>query len=267
MKAITHELEDAAGERTAALVAWKELVGRLEPAEADGLETEVRTHAVRFNAALRTETDSRLQGDLDAARRDLAARGDRVSASARDLAERADALDREAEEASTALAEHLVEAGIDPALPAADIAVALGRERMDAARRRRERESLRPRAEVAEERAALVAEVAERERPGWAGSPMPPPPPAGTSLLRRRRAEVMKKLAAGLAASVDHGPSVPLVLDEPLVGLDGDGLREWLDAIVDRQGQTLYLTEDPAVAAWARSSTAGDRMALIAFSD
>jgi hypothetical protein len=152
-------------------------------------------------------------------------------------------------------------------MPAAEIAVALGRERMDAARRGRERKTLRPRAEVEEEHAALAVEVAERERPGWVGSPMPPPPPAGTSLLRRRRAEVMKKLAAGLADSVDHGPSVPLVLDEPLAGLEGDALTEWLDAIVDRQGQTVYLTEDPAVAAWARASTAGDRMALIAFSD
>ena len=207
-------------------------------------------HAVRFNAALRTETDSRLQGDLDAARRDARRpqrprRGPRPATSPNGPT-RSTAKPRRP---STTLAAHLVEAGIDPALPAADIAVALGRERMDAARRGRERTSLRPRAEVEEERAALVAEVADRERPGWAGSPMPPPPPAGTSLLRRRHAEVMKKFAAGLAESVDHGPSVPLVLDEPLAGLAGDALTEWLDAIVDRQGQTLYLTEDPAVAA------------------
>ena len=125
----------------------------------------------------------------------------------------------------------LVESGIDPALPATDIAVQLGRMRSDATRRARERAALRARPEVEAEYAELTAEVADRERPGWAGTAMPPPPPAGTSLLRRRRAEVMKQIVAGQTESVDRGPDVPLVLDEPLAQLSGEALTEWLDAI------------------------------------
>ena len=49
MESITRDLEEAARERTAALPGWKELVGRLEPSEADGLEAEIPLHAVRFN--------------------------------------------------------------------------------------------------------------------------------------------------------------------------------------------------------------------------
>ena len=267
MESITRELEEAARERTAALVGWKELVGRLEPSEADGLEAEIRAHAVRFNTALRTEADTRIQGDLDAARTDLAARRDRLAASVGDLTDRAGTLDREAETAAADLASRLAESGIDPALPATDIAVQLGRIRSDATRRGRERAALRARPDVEAEYAELIAEVADRERPGWAGTTMPPPPPAGTSLLRRRRAEVMKQVVAGQAESVDRGPDVPLVLDEPLAQLSGAALTEWLDAILDRTGQAVYLTDDPAVAAWARAHVDGDRLSLIAFGD
>ena len=125
----------------------------------------------------------------------------------------------------------------------------------------------RARPDVEAEYAELTAEVADRERPGWAGTAMPPPPPAGTSLLRRRRAEVMKQIVVGQTESVDRGPDVPLVLDEPLAQLSGEALSEWLDAIRDRPGQAVYLTDDPAVATWARAHADGDRISLIAFGD
>ena len=63
----------------------------------------------------------------------------------------------------------------------------------------------------------------------------------------------MKQIVAGQTESVDRGPDVPLVLDEPLAQLSGEALSEWLDAILDRPGQAVYLTDDPAVATWARS--------------
>ena len=114
MEEITRALEDTAREQTAALVAWKELVGRLDPSEADGLEAEIRVHTVRFNTALRTETDEKLQAELHAAEDDLAARNGRLADSARELTERATVLDQEAEIAAIDLIGRLAEQGIDP---------------------------------------------------------------------------------------------------------------------------------------------------------
>jgi hypothetical protein len=254
MEAVMHDLEDAARERTAALVAWKELVGRLEPSEADGLETEIRVHAVRFNTALRTQTDARLGGELEVARRDLGVRADRLAASGSELAERAGTLDQDASAAQAELTELLAASGADPA------------RRDEASRRQEQRTTLRARAEVEAEHAALVAEVTERERPGWAGTSVPPAPAAGTNLLRRRRAEVLRQIAAGLPTSLDAAVGdVPVVLDEPLAALAGEDLTSGLDRLLDEDRQVVYLTDDAAVAAWARSRSEADRLALIAF--
>jgi hypothetical protein len=266
MEVITQELEDAAREQTAALVGWKELVGRLDPSEADGLEAEIRVHAVRFNTALRTETDAKLRADLEEAEADLATRNSRLAESALDLTERADALDEEAESAAAELRARLSEQGIDPDQDHGAITVAVDDLRAGASRRGRERKALRPRVEIEAEHAALTAEVAERERPGWAGAALPPPPPAGSSLLRRRRGEVVRRLASRLPSAFEAGgPDVPLVLDEPLAGLEGTELTDALAEALDGGRQVVYLTEDPAVAAWARSRAAGDDLALIAF--
>jgi hypothetical protein len=265
MEEITHALEDAAREQTAALVAWKELVGRLDPSEADGLEAEIRVHAVRFNTALRTETDGKLQSELQAAEADLTARNGRLADSAHELMERASVLDQEAETAATELITRLTEQGIDVELDTDEIAVALDELRAAATQRGRERSALRPRSEVEAEHAALAAELAERERPGWAGAPLPPPPPAGSSLLRRRRGEVVRRIAATLPSSPEAGGAdVPLVLDEPLAGLADGELTDALARIGGSPRQVVYLTEDPAVAAWARTCPA-DQLALIAF--
>jgi hypothetical protein len=265
MEAITRALEDAAREQTAALIAWKELVGRLDPSEADGLEAEIRVHAVRFNTALRTETDEKLQGDLQDAEADLTARNGRLADSAHELTERAEALDEEAETAATELITRLTEQGIDVELDTAEIAAAVEQLRAAATRRGRERSALRPRSEVEEEHAALTAELAERERPGWAGAPLPPPPPAGSSLLRRRRGEVVRRIASALPSSPEAGGSdVPLVLDEPFTALADDELTDALARLDEPSRQVVYLTEDPAVAAWARTRSP-DQATLIAF--
>ncbi len=266
MEEITRALEDAAREQTAALVAWKELVGRLDPSEADGLEAEIRVHAVRFNTALRTETDEKLQAELHAAEDDLAARNGRLANSARELTERAAVLDQEAEVAAIDLIGRLAEQGIDPNQDTDAIAAGVAELRAAATRRGRERAALRPRSDIEAEHATLTAELAERERPGWVGAPLPPPPPAGSSLLRRRRSEVVRRIASTLSASPETGgPDVPLVLDEPLAGLSESELAEALARIEESPHQVVYLTEDPAVAAWARPRSAADQVALIAF--
>ncbi|MBV9950582.1 MAG: hypothetical protein JO291_01425, partial [Acidimicrobiia bacterium] len=257
MEEITHALEDAAREQTAALLAWKELVGRLDPSEADGLEAEIRVHAVRFNTSLRTETDEKLQADLRAAEADLAARNGRLADSARELTERAEVLDREAETAAIDLIARLTEQGIDPDQDTGAIAAAVDGLRGAATQRGRERSALRPRSEIEAEHAALTDELAERERPGWAGAPLPPPPPAGSSLLRRRRSEVVRRMAAMLPTSPEAGgPDLPLLLDEPLAGLAGDELTDALARTAASSRQVIYLTEDAGVATWARARSA-----------
>jgi hypothetical protein len=179
--------------------------------------------------------------------------------------QRAAVLDQEAEAAATELITRLTEQGIDVELDTAEIATAVEQLRAAATRRGRERSALRPRSEVEEEHAALTAELAERERPGWAGAPLPPPPPAGSSLLRRRRGEVVRRIASTLPSSPDAaGPDVPLVLDEPFAALADDELTDALAGLQDLPGQVVYLTEDPAVAAWARTCSP-DQATLIAF--
>ena len=157
MESITRELEEAARERTAALVAWKELVGRLEPSEADGLEAEIRAHAVRFNAALRTETDTRMQCDLDAARS-----GPRRPPRPPRRLDRGP--HRPGRRPSTVRPRRRPptsrpswsRAGSTPTLPAADIAVQLGRMRSDATRRA-----------AGASRAPVPARRSRRSTPSW----------------------------------------------------------------------------------------------------
>ena len=77
---------------------------------------------------------------------------------------------------------------------------------------------------------------------------------------------MVRRIAATLPASPQTGgPDVPLVLDEPLAGLSESELAEALDRIEESPRQVVYLTEDPAVAAWARPRSAADQVALIAF--
>jgi hypothetical protein len=95
---------------------------------------------------------------------------------------------------------------------------------------------------------------------------VPPAPPAGSSLLRRRRAEVVKRIAPGPGPSTEPAAGDgPLVLDEPLAELSGDELVAALDRLADDPRQVVYLTDDPAVADWARARSAGDRLTLMNF--
>jgi hypothetical protein len=51
-----------------------------------------------------------------------------------------------------------------------------------------------------------------------------------------------------------HGESLPLILDEPLEGVD-PAVKQWMLELVGRSAgmpQVVYLTDDPDVAAWAR---------------
>lgn len=58
--------------------------------------------------------------------------------------------------------------------------------------------------------------------------------------------------------------TLPLVLDEPLAGLDATEIWEVLEVLHRTGGrQVIYLTEDPEVAAWARANAASGGLAVL----
>lgn len=61
------------------------------------------------------------------------------------------------------------------------------------------------------------------------------------------------------------GESLPLILDEPLAGVDAS-VKQWMLELVGRSAgtpQVVYLTEDPDVAAWARMEAVAGHLAVI----
>jgi hypothetical protein len=74
-------------------------------------------------------------------------------------------------------------------------------------------------------------------------------------------------LAAVLAERLREeagGELLPLVLDEPLAGLDATQVWELLEVVRRTEGrQVIYLTEDPEVAAWARASATDGGLSVL----
>jgi hypothetical protein len=81
-------------------------------------------------------------------------------------------------------------------------------------------------------------------------------------------AELAEALMIRLADLREVGPdgeSFPLILDEPLVGIDLP-TKQWMLELVARTAgspQIVYLTEDPDVAAWARIEALAGQLAVI----
>jgi hypothetical protein len=61
------------------------------------------------------------------------------------------------------------------------------------------------------------------------------------------------------------GESLPLILDDPLVGVEA-GVKQWILELIGRSAgspQVVYLTSDPEVAAWARMEAIAGNLAVI----
>ena len=61
------------------------------------------------------------------------------------------------------------------------------------------------------------------------------------------------------------GESVPLIMDDPLVGIDA-GVKQWILELIGRSAgspQVIYLTADPDVAAWARLEAMAGHLAVL----
>jgi hypothetical protein len=91
---------------------------------------------------------------------------------------------------------------------------------------------------------------------------------AGPSLRGVEPADLAHALVARLAELRSAGPggqSLPLVLDEPLLGVD-PSIKQWMLELVGRSAgtpQVVYLTEDEDVAAWARMEAVAGHLAVI----
>src|SRR5579872_5016723 len=81
-------------------------------------------------------------------------------------------------------------------------------------------------------------------------------------------AEVAHWLAARFTALRKVGPageSLPLILDDPLLGIDA-GVKQWILELIGRSAgtpQVVYLTSDPDVAAWARVEAIAGHLAVL----
>ena len=81
-------------------------------------------------------------------------------------------------------------------------------------------------------------------------------------------AELAHWLAARFTALRRVGPageSLPLVLDDPLVGVDA-GVKQWVLELIGRSAgspQVVYLTADPDVAAWARLEAMAGHLSVL----
>jgi hypothetical protein len=81
-------------------------------------------------------------------------------------------------------------------------------------------------------------------------------------------ADLAQSLVARLA-DLRHagttGEALPLILDEPMVGVDG-AVKQWVLELVARSAgspQVVYLTEDPDIAAWARVEAIAGNLSVI----
>jgi hypothetical protein len=91
---------------------------------------------------------------------------------------------------------------------------------------------------------------------------------AGPSLRSVEPADLAHALVARLAELRHAGPggqSLPLVLDEPLIGVE-PSIKQWMLELIGRSAgtpQVVYLTEDEDVAAWARMEAVAGHLAVI----
>jgi hypothetical protein len=92
--------------------------------------------------------------------------------------------------------------------------------------------------------------------------------PGTVSLSTVEPAELAQALIVRLA-DLRHagagGESLPLILDEPLIGVDAS-VKQWMLELVGRSAglpQVLYLTNDPDVAAWARMEAIAGHLEII----
>jgi hypothetical protein len=101
---------------------------------------------------------------------------------------------------------------------------------------------------------ARIADLAEGREPA-------PAPVADRPLSVSDLASV---LSARLTEVAGAGEPLPLVLDEPLAGLDATQVWELLEVVRRSSGrQVIYLTEDPEVAAWARATAASGGLSVL----
>jgi hypothetical protein len=88
------------------------------------------------------------------------------------------------------------------------------------------------------------------------------------SLRAVEPADLAHALVARLAELRTAGPvgqSLPLILDEPLFGVDAS-IKQWMLELIGRSAgtpQVVYLTEDEDVAAWARMEAVAGHLAVI----
>jgi hypothetical protein len=81
-------------------------------------------------------------------------------------------------------------------------------------------------------------------------------------------AELAHWLAARFTALRRVGPageSMPLILDDPLVGVEA-GVKQWILELIGRSAgspQIVYMTSDPEVAAWARLEAMAGHLAVL----
>jgi hypothetical protein len=91
---------------------------------------------------------------------------------------------------------------------------------------------------------------------------------AGPSLRAVEPADLAHSLVTRLAELRNAGPggqSLPLILDEPLYGVE-PSVKQWMLELVGRSAgtpQVVYLTEDADVAAWARMEAVAGHLAVI----
>jgi hypothetical protein len=102
-----------------------------------------------------------------------------------------------------------------------------------------------------------------------AGGPQPTLPNlTGTDDGQPSPAELAEALMVRLADLRHVGPdgeSLPLILDEPLVGIDLP-VKQWMLELVGRAAgspQVVYLTGDPDVAAWARIEALAGQLSVL----
>jgi len=92
--------------------------------------------------------------------------------------------------------------------------------------------------------------------------------PTSPSLRAVEPADLAHALVARLAELRNAGPggqSLPLILDEPLNGVD-PSIKQWMLELVGRSAgspQVVYLTEDEDVASWARMEAVAGHLSVI----
>ena len=111
---------------------------------------------------------------------------------------------------------------------------------------------------------AEITELAQRIRDGRRQGPWS----MSDGLPDIDPAELAHWLAARFTALRRVGPtgeSMPLILDDPLVGVEA-GVKQWILELVGRSAgspQVIYLTSDPEVAAWARLEAMAGHLSVL----